>query len=203
MSGELIALDADGVLVDYHEGYARAWERAFGERPRVRNPNGYHPMHYWDVPPLSAADQAHLWSRGWTEEMWESLPAMPGAVQACARLKDAGATLVCVTALDPAFERARMRNLHNLGMGIERVYAVGGSLARNPKRARLTALAPAAFVDDCLPYLQDLPSGTWRALVVGRPDFSPNERDDLQAPSSRHASLLEFANLWTRAHPNK
>jgi hypothetical protein len=29
----LIALDADGVLLDFHLGYADAWRRAFGEAP--------------------------------------------------------------------------------------------------------------------------------------------------------------------------
>lgn len=34
----LIALDCDGVLLDYHEAYQRFWEITFGERPMVRNP---------------------------------------------------------------------------------------------------------------------------------------------------------------------
>ena len=31
MRRPVIALDADGVLLDFHLAYAEAWERAFGE----------------------------------------------------------------------------------------------------------------------------------------------------------------------------
>ena len=37
MSRPLLALDADGVLLDFHRGYASAWERAFGSAPRERD----------------------------------------------------------------------------------------------------------------------------------------------------------------------
>jgi len=34
----IIALDADGVLLDYHHAYARAWAEAFGHPPALRDP---------------------------------------------------------------------------------------------------------------------------------------------------------------------
>lgn len=189
----LIALDADGVLLDYHEGYARGWEKAFGTRPSVRNPRAYHPMQYWDVPVLTAQERVHFSQHGMTEEIWSSMPALEGALEACQMLREAGFRLTCVTALPNRFEDARALNLRTLGFELEAVHAVGGSLARNPKVRALGELKPTAFVDDYLGYLQGLPPGIWRALVEGRPEHSPNRDPALQAPHSRHVDLQDFA----------
>ncbi len=195
-SNKLILLDADGVLVDYHEGYAMGWERAFGYRPQVKDPQGYHPRNYWDVPDLDEAARAHLNDKGLTEEVWASMPALPGAVLACEKLQAAGFTLGCLTALRPAMQPARQANLAALGFKMSSVTAVGPHSDGNPKLAELLLRRPVAFVDDLLPYLQGLPEGTWRALIDVRPNHSPNRREDLEAPHSRHASLLEFSDMW-------
>jgi hypothetical protein len=192
----LIALDADGVMINYHEGYANAWEQAFGYRPKIKDPQGYHPLHYWDVPLLSPAEREHLAQVGFTENVWRTMPAMAGAVEACELLQAAGCRLVCVTALRPAMQQARADNLKALGFKLNDVFAVGPNAAENPKLAQLTALAPTAFVDDFLPYLQGIPRTTWRALLNGRANNSPNYRPDLEAPDSRHTSLLDFAHWW-------
>jgi len=197
----LLALDGDGVLVDYHEGYARAWERAFGTRPRVRDPLGYHPLAYWDVPHLSEEGLRHFHDHGLNEEGWASFPAMPGAAQACELLRDAGYDLVCVTALQAQYKAARETNLRELGMGISAVHAVGAPGLGNPKTAILRQLQPQAFVDDCLPFLQRVPRSIWRALIEGRPHGSPNRDPRCVPPNARYASLLEFAEAWVARPP--
>lgn len=194
----LIVLDADGVLIDYHEGYAMAWERAFGERPKVRDPHAYHPVDYWDVPCLTGSELQHLRRFGFTSELWRSMPAIAGAQEACQMLREAGCQLACVTALDARFEQERRANLENLGFGLRAVYAVGNAGLGNPKARHVVALAPKAFVDDFLPYLQRLPASIWRALIIGRPNLNPNMRETLVQPDSRHETLLEFARFWTR-----
>jgi hypothetical protein len=45
-------LDADGVLLNYNEAYANAWARAFGQRPALKDAQGYFPHDRWDVPML-------------------------------------------------------------------------------------------------------------------------------------------------------
>ena len=45
----IIALDADGVLLDYGLAYAGAWQKAFGQIPRERDPLAYWPIDRWDV----------------------------------------------------------------------------------------------------------------------------------------------------------
>jgi hypothetical protein len=193
---KLILLDADGVLVDYHEGYARAWEKAFGYRPKVRDTLGYHPRHYWDVPDLSETERDHLNRNGFTADIWGSMPAMPGAVEACELLQDAGYRLECLTALRPVMRDARAANLAALGFRLSGVTAVGPAFDGNPKQAELLARRPVAFVDDLLPYLQGLHVDTWRALIDVRPNNSPNKNTDLEQPHSRHDSLLSFARMW-------
>lgn len=201
MNSELLALDGDGVLIDFHEGYARAWEKAFGERPSVGNPHGYHPADYWAVPRLDKAGVRHLYTKGFDEETWSTMPAMPGAKEACELLVRNGARLVCVTALEPHWAGARKRNLQALGLPVEEVYAVGHTQGVNPKAALLNQLKPAAFVDDLLPYLSGVAAPTWRALIEGRPDNSPNRLAGLPAPDSRHCDLRQFAVWWTTRAP--
>ena len=49
----IMALDCDGVLLDYNLAYAGAWERAFGVYPREMDPQAYWPMDRWGVERLS------------------------------------------------------------------------------------------------------------------------------------------------------
>ena len=55
-----MAIDADGVLLNYHAAYGLAWKRAFGEMPEIRNANAYWPMEYWKVERLSGAKHLHF-----------------------------------------------------------------------------------------------------------------------------------------------
>ena len=101
-----IALDADGVLLDFHLGYATAWKRAFGAIPLERDPDAYWPMDRWQVERLDSERRAHF-RRHFDAEFWTTVPAVTGAVDACLRLHEAGFELVCVSALDLEFEAAR------------------------------------------------------------------------------------------------
>ncbi len=49
MSKPIIALDADGVLLDYHVAYRSAWHKAFNHLPTLKDPNAYWPIDRWDV----------------------------------------------------------------------------------------------------------------------------------------------------------
>lgn len=174
------------------------WEKAFGRRPLIRDATAYHPTDYWDVPKLDAAGRRHLKEQGLTAEVWAAMPAMPDALDACLLLHEAGYRLQCVTALRPALQSVRESNLRSLGFPLEAVHAVGTGLGGNPKKSVLQRLRPAAHVDDFLGYLQGLPSGTWRALIEGRPHANPNHAPDLEPPCSRHDSLGRFAKEWLR-----
>ncbi|HEX7435097.1 MAG TPA: HAD family hydrolase [Caldimonas sp.] len=196
MSRPLIALDADGVLLDFHLGYAGAWERAFGSAPLERDPCAYWPMDRWHVTRLDAEERA-LFRRHFDEHFWSTVPAIGGAVEACHRLHAAGFDLVCVSALDFEYEAARLRNLRDHGFPIERVIATGNAEGeRSPKADAIEALRPLAFVDDYLPYLRGLPDDVHTALVLRAPNGSPNSGVDMRLVKSVHQDLADFAEHW-------
>ncbi|NMG27961.1 HAD family hydrolase [Aromatoleum evansii] len=192
----IIALDADGVLVNYHHAYADAWARAFGARPAVRDPEAYWPMDRWQVRRLDG-DELEAFRACFDAAFWSSIPAMAGAVEACHELVAAGYELVCVTAMELHFETARLHNLHSHGFPISRVIATANAAAKvSPKAAALRELRPVAFVDDYLPYLRGIPEDIHAALVLREPNGSPNRGDGLSRVDSQHANLADFARWW-------
>jgi len=118
LTGRVIALDVDGVLLDYAAAYAQAWERAFGVAPALRNANAYWPMDRWQVDRLEGEALAHFRSF-FDEQFWSSIPPVFCAQEACQLLSDTGFELICVTALD-----ARM------GEDIEELHAMRVSSRR-------------------------------------------------------------------------
>ena len=196
MARPAIALDADGVLLDFHLGYAGAWARAFGALPVERDPLAYWPMDRWDVERLDAERRAIF--RGYFDtEFWSTVPAIEGAVSACTRLHDAGFDLICVSALDAEFEAARLRNLRAHGFPIERVIATGHAEGdRSPKLEAIERVSPVAFVDDYLPYFRGIPMHVHTALILRAPNGSPNNGPEMSAIRSIHADLAEFAEDW-------
>ena len=195
-SRSLIALDCDGVLLDFQLGYASAWARAFGETPAERDPLAYWPMDRWEVERLTP-ERRPLFRAAFDEHFWTTMAPIAGALEACHRLRDAGFELVCVSALDLEFEAARLRNLRDLGFPIERVIATGNAEGgRSPKADAIETLAPIAFVDDYLPYMRGLPDNVHTALVLRAPNGSPNVGADLALATSIHDDLAGFASHW-------
>ena len=196
MARPLIALDADGVLLDFHLGYASAWQRAFGIAPAERDPQAYWPMDRWEVDRLDPVRRLQF-RAAFDEHFWTTVPAISGAVDACHRLRDAGFDLVCVSALEAEFEAARLRNLRDLGFPIERVIATGNAAGeRSPKADTIEALQPIAFVDDYVPYMRGVPGHVHTALVLRAPNGSPNTGPDMVLAKSVHDDLAGFADHW-------
>ena len=196
MARPLIALDADGVLLDFHLGYASAWQRAFGVAPAERDPLAYWPMDRWEVDRLDPARRLQF-RAAFDEQFWTTVPAIDGAVDACHRLRDAGFDLVCVSALELEFEAARLRNLRDLGFPIERVIATGNAAGeRSPKADTIAALQPIAFVDDYVLYMRGVPAHVHTALITRAPNGSPNTGADMALAKSLHDDLAGFADHW-------
>jgi len=192
----IIALDVDGVLLDYHHAYAQAWAKAFGAVPAVRDPHAYWPIDRWEVRRL-ADDELAAFRTCFDHHFWSIIPAIAGAVEACCDLAVAGYELVCVSAIEAHFEAARLENLRNAGFPIERVIATDNAgVNTSPKAAALRALRPVAFVDDFLPCLRGIPAEIHAALVLREPNGSPNAGDGLAWVHSQHADLTAFAAWW-------
>ena len=192
----LIALDCDGVLLDFGLGYASAWQRAFGQMPAERDPFAYWPIDRWAVERLTP-ERRPLFRAAFDEHFWTTMPPIDGALNACQRLHDAGFELVCVSALDLEFEAARLRNLQDLGFPIGRVIATGNHEgARSPKADAIEVLNPVAFVDDYSLDMRGLPAHVHTALVLRAPNGSPNVGPDLAWAKSTHEDLTGFADHW-------
>lgn len=193
----IIALDADGVLLNYHLAYRQVWQKAFGYLPELADPQAYFPMHRWKVPILER-DQREVLRVHQDESFWSTMPAIAGALNAALRLHAAGFELVCVTAVPMAYRAARLKNLQALGYPITRVYAANetAQTGRSVKADALTELQPVAFVDDFVPYLRGIPESIHAALVLREPNGSPNTGEDLKLAHSTHADLAGFADWW-------
>jgi hypothetical protein len=192
----LIALDADGVLLDYSQAYAKAWERAFGVFPREVDPLAYWPHKRWEVEWISG-ERLNRFRSVMDETHWSEMPAVKGALEACQMLDASGFELVCVTALPPQFREARLNNLRALGFPINTVHATDNeSSTESPKAAMLNSLQPVAFVDDFLPYLVGVDKSIHCALVMRGVTGSPNQGELLSLAASQHADLLAFARWW-------
>lgn len=196
VSRPIIALDADGVLLDYNLAYAKVWHKVFGIHPQERDPEAYWAFDRWAVERLEGEALARL-RAGFDHDFLSSVPATESALEACFSLHDAGYTLVCVSALQPQFEDARLRNLRNLGVPIERVIATGHeNLHLNPKAAAVSQLRAVALVDDYLPYLVGLHAGVHAALITRQSNNSPNVGPALSSANSLHRNLGELAQWW-------
>jgi phosphoglycolate phosphatase-like HAD superfamily hydrolase len=108
-SGKETALDADGVLLDYHAAYGAAWERAFRSAPAIRDSRAYWPIDRWAVEHMTGTRLAHF-QAPFDESFWATIPAIDEVVDACLTLVSAGFELICVTAMDITFAAARLRN---------------------------------------------------------------------------------------------
>ncbi len=191
-----IAIDADGVLLDYNTAYAQAWFKAFGERLVLNNPAAYWPMERWNARRLVSNELEHF-RCAFDHAFWSTIPAVPGALEACERLADQGYNLVCVTALPERFADARAQNLRDLGFPITRVITTGSEIAGgSPKAQAIADLGPVAFVDDYAPYLVGVDPPVHLALILRDPVGSPNVGELLDIPDSSHADLLDFAKWW-------
>lgn len=179
----VIALDVDGVLLDYSSAYAKAWERAFGMHPTEVNPHAFWPHERWGVPWLEG-EQLEQFRAQFDDTFWSTLPALAGAVEACHRLVDAGYELIAVTAIESQWLRARLNNLQLHGFPILQVIATGGAIPNqsNPKAEFINRIKPVVFIDDYPPFLEGIHTEVHKVLI--RPPRSG-------CPTSEQMGLFE------------
>jgi hypothetical protein len=70
----LVALEADGVLLDYHAAYRMAWQRASGKLPDIKDSLGYSVFDRCAVPHLEGERLSFL-QAAIDEDFWLSVPA--------------------------------------------------------------------------------------------------------------------------------
>ena len=194
---KIIALDADGVLLDYHAAYRIAWFRAFGVLPEIKDSRAYFPMERWDVRILVGHELTHFRSQ-FDQEFWSTIPPIEGALEACHRFVELGYELVCVSAIESMYEAARIDNLKFHGFPIGRVIATSSEVQiESPKAKSLRKLNAVAFVDDYAPYMKGIGQNVHKALILRASKGSPNVGENLKLADTTHTSLLTFCDWWT------
>jgi len=195
---DVLAIDGDGVLLDYRSAYPLVWKKAFGEDLVLMRPDAYHAHNAYGIT-WKEKEQQEQFFRHFDDEAWSTMPAFEGVHEACELLVRAGYRLVCVTSMNPAFEDARRRNFRALGLPISEVYAVKRADPGNPKLAMLRELGALALVDDLPDNFEGLGAGTHRAYIdYGRYD-SPGIGTTVRI-DTRHGSFLDFARYWVTPH---
>lgn len=194
----LIALDGDGVMLDYNRVFPSVWFAAFGEHLESKVPNSYHAVTEFGVSLEDPAVEERFFEH-FDASVWERIPALDGALAAAIALSNAGHELVCVTSMPSKYQLARLRNLQALGFPIEQVFAVDRTCrGQNPKQSVIEKLNPAVFVDDLAHNFRNLPAQVHKALVHSGHHDSPNTPELRALADSEHASLAAFAQAWLR-----
>lgn len=202
MNKPLIALDCDGVLLDYSLAYASLWERAFGIYPKEKTPNAYSHFDRWDVSRLSGENLQHLRScMDW--HFWSTMQPINGAVEACHELVSMGYDLVCVTAIDHKNSKHRWENLISMGFPIKEIYATGSDKVdgNSPKAETINQLNPDYFVDDFADYFVGVGKTTCVLLDRNSDEGSPNfDKGDLYDYSvltlNDFVDFVKGVNVW-------
>ncbi|VTU42695.1 MULTISPECIES: HAD family hydrolase [unclassified Variovorax] len=195
----VLAIDCDGVKLDYNATYPRVWRAAFGsDLPRVRD-NCYHASNEYGVAFRDQAQKEQFFD-AFDDRFWSTMEPLEGAVEGAKLLSAASWRIVCVSSMPKKYAGARHQNLQKLGFPVERVIATGrGDDHRNPKLDAIADLQPAAFVDDLLENFDGISERVHRAWVDYQNVDSPNRGLEGKYPhDSVHRSLFEFAAWWTQ-----
>ncbi|CAF0748073.1 unnamed protein product [Didymodactylos carnosus] len=117
MTKPIIALDCDGVLLNYNKTYGLIYSQTFGQELIVVNPRSYHAKNMYNI---TMTDEEKIeFNRVF--DGWRNMPMFDGALEACNLLRAAGYELFCVTAIPEKFVQARLENLQKHGFSIDRV----------------------------------------------------------------------------------
>jgi len=188
---KIIALDCDGVLLDYNEAYARCWKRAFGEKLTIKNRDAYYAYNQYDCKFTSDEQKAQFDIFKDTDEFWSDIGLLPGVYTACHILVNEGYKLVCVTKMDNKFKDARVQNFAAYGLPISETYC------EDDKLETLLKLNPEALVDDKDENFRGLDKTDIHCALIDRNQYdSPN--GNLNNVNSYHASLRDFVEWWVR-----
>jgi hypothetical protein len=189
----IIAIDVDGVLVNYRNAYAKRWEQAFGEHPKVKNKDAYRLWDYWDIPFLTRADLLAKLENYSTSDFWRNMPPIQGALEGCQILVDAGYELVAVTACAPRFAPERTANLEDLGYPISKVMCVGSTNSGfSPKAEIINEMKPAYFIDDFIDYFHGIDPDI-KKVLINYPVNLPSEKVSTGEMTFIVKDLLEAA----------
>lgn len=184
LPGRPIAVDCDGVILDFDQVFPLIGEHALG-RPLPRLNRIYELDVRYGLTPddLGRVFQAYLTH----PQGWQGLPLIDGAASVLRALRALGHPLHVVTGIDPALSDLRVANLAAHGIEIDDIHCVG--MGRQSKRDVIARLDPGMFFDDRLHLLEEVPAVPHRVWIDRNDD-----QGGLECPDGieRVASLTEW-----------
>ncbi len=185
-----VALDCDGVLLNFDHSFARVASEALG-RPVIKLNNRYELNDRYG---LSDRDFQFAWDAlDDHEHGWKNMAILPGAVESVARLREQGASIHLVTGIQNRLAECRLANLLAHAIEVESIHCVGDGKAS--KTAILRDLRPSVFVDDRLFLLNDADFVPHRAWV----DHGDDQHGNRPGPG---VVKVDSLHSWVHHHWN-
>lgn len=194
LKNKTIALDTDGVLLDFMPAFDKAAAIVLG-RPIIIQQDEYNMDYYYLSKRISVTQEQveEILEYMQTSRMYENLAALKGAKEGVKAIEEAGFNICIVTALPEQAKLMRRNNLRNvLGLEPQEIYCVGMGMS---KAEILKELKPDVFMDDRIEYLASAPFIYHLAWV----DQKEVQIDKTSMVDVRVSSLKE----WTDNHMKK
>ena len=188
---KVIALDVDGVLLDFMPAFEKAAEEVFGRKMDIHKDE--YKMDYYHLSKrinTSEEEVAKVLNYMIETGVYANLKPLPGAIEAVKAIQEAGFKIAIVTALPEAAKESRLLNLKNyLGLVPDEIHCVGMGMSKGDK---LREINPDVFIDDRIDYLASAPFIYHLAWV----DQKEAQKDKYSMVDVHVHSLLE----WTEKH---
>lgn len=179
-SHKTIAIDADGVILDFLKQWEVAAMKLFNRAIARQSPDYELAARYG----MSSEEKSKLWQFFYEDGHWTSIPALPGAVEAVHALLEANYDVHVVTSITPDILESRKTNFRKIGLIDIPVHCVDGR-----KYGKLLDLKPLMFVDDNPLHIEEA-----HAAGVPRIIHVPNHHEDYYHPlATRHCLSLKEA----------
>lgn len=151
-----IALDVDGVLLNFMPVFDKAAEMVLGYKPTIYQ-DEFNMDHYYLTSRINV-DQSkidEILDYMLETRMYANIPALKGAKEAIEKIKEEDFDIYIVTALPERAKEMRLENLLNeLNLVPKEIFCVGMGLSKGDA---LKLLRPDIFIDDRIEYLASGP----------------------------------------------
>ncbi|UJR17104.1 hypothetical protein I4U23_004000 [Adineta vaga] len=189
----IIALDCDGVLLDYQTTYAHIYRKTFGKEVTLVAPKAYYASVRYGI--TWTPEERSRFRAAWDADAWRTMSMLDGALEACQLLHAAGYELVCVTALRQCFTEHRLENFRLHGFPIDRIISTSVDKEdrnKNPKKHAIEQLRPIIFVDDKKQNFKDIEGGQTKFIFIDHELHGDPYRDEDIYYDAKYSSLLAF-----------
>ncbi|CAF1092291.1 unnamed protein product [Adineta steineri] len=195
----IIALDCDGVLLDYQATFPRIYKKTFGKQLTPISPKSYHATTRYGV--TLTPEERIQFDAIWDIDGWRTMVMHDGALEACQLLHTAGYELVCVTQLSSCFLEHRLENFRLHGFPIDRIISTRcdeNNSTNNPKKQAIEQLQPLIFVDDKTRNFKDIEGVQTKFVFIDHEFYDDPHRNENIHYDAKYSSLLEFTKDFLR-----